>query len=386
MLIPIIARYAERAERDVERYAAWAAALAALRADGPVPLRRLPAYLRGVPEDQRADAWSDLVAEHLRLAWRAGPGPRLEDYGAGGDLAEDEFIARHQMPHGDAPSLEEYERRWPRSVPALRARCLAGRYVLLRRIGRGAMAEVWEACDRPLRRAVAVKRPLALDEHALRRFDEEARGTARLEHPAIVGLHEYVERPSFAPEEAHPRVPFMVLRLVRGRTLGEARELSWDRRMQSFLAACDAVSYAHAQGVVHGDLKPGNILVGDFGETVVIDWGVVAGTPEYMAPEQADGRGDERSDVFGLGAVLFEMLAGRAPRPWGEFARPQDWRRVVREAPVPPPRAVAPAPGALVAVCRRATEHDAARRHASVAALAADARRASAARRRWWGI
>jgi serine/threonine protein kinase len=149
-------------------------------------------------------------------------------------------------------------------------------------------------------------------------------------------------------------------------------------------------------------LKPGNILVGEFGETVILDWGmakqtplvapasaagsrggevngeatqigfqktipsIVVGTPQYMAPEQAEGIADARSDVFGLGAVLYEMLTNRPPRDWPDGAQPADWMRIVREACFPPPRRLNPqAPRSLEAICHRALARDAMERYQS---------------------
>ena len=369
----------------VERYGRWESALESLRADWarrPVSGDDLPAYAAGLPEDQQAEGLLDVVALHLRLAWRSGPGPRLEDLipavgrflpaGALSELIEDEFLARHLEPHGDAPSLLDYRCRFPGAVGSLAARHLAGgRLALLARLGRGTSGEVWEAFDHERRARVAVKRPRG-GAPAGESLTGEAQTISRLDHPGIVALLD--TRPG--GEEC------LVLSLARGPTLGEraaelhrlapARSAGDSRRrlgrlVESFAAACDALAHAHARGIVHRDVKPGHVAVDDEGRSVVLDWGLAriveetpspdgpVGTPESMAPEQADGHGDERSDVFGLGAVLFEVLFGRSPRLWPGRIRPHDWRALVRQGFVVwPSRRPSFVPVDLFDLCREA--------------------------------
>jgi serine/threonine protein kinase len=381
------------ASRDAERYAAWQAALDRLRADAdagrlPAPAD-LAARLRDLPEDQRDGAARDLVAAHLRLA-----GGRLENYSAlvpepDADLVVEEILARRE----DPPSLDELDRRFPHAP--LRDRLAAARFLRLRRLGAGAAAWVWEALDSSERRFVALKelRPGAPPD-APARLAREARGLARFDHPALPRL--------LAP---HSGGSLLVLSLVRGATLAE--RASGRRRaaplaplLDAFLSACDGVAHAHARGVVHGDLKPGNVLVGEDG-AVVIDWGLARldgeespaglGTPESMAPEQADGAADERSDVFGLGAVLYEVLYGEGPRRWPPGVRPADWRARVRAGEVSRPSPGAPrVPGVLAAICARALAFDPRGRFAGVRELAEEVRGALAAAhaqplmRRFW--
>ena len=241
------------------------------------------------------------------------------------------------------------------------------RYVVHELLGRGGMGAVYRATDRVLERDVALKvltTELAQDEVA-RRLEREARVLAALDHPGVVAIHD-------AGVLADGR-PFYVMRLVRGRRLDEqARQESRGERLRRFLAVCDAVSFAHSRGVIHRDLKPANVMVGEFGEVLVLDWGVaktsgqpsaehsvegasangdtgggvVIGTPGFMPPEQSSGTSpvDVRADVFALGAILRELSA----------------------------REKVPAP--LRAIVARATAPLANDRYASVEALAADVR------------
>jgi serine/threonine protein kinase len=214
-----------------------------------------------------------------------------------------------------------------------------------RLLGRGGMGEVYLATDTALGRSVAIKflgPKIANDPRTRARFAREALITARLQHPSIVSLYQAGSSPTGDP--------FYVMRLVPGTGLDEAikKAPGVTQRLAllpHLLATADALAYAHAQGVVHRDLKPANVLTGEFGETVVVDWGLakdlqganpedaddvravgapsldvetrvgaVIGTPAYMSPEQAAGQpADQRSDVYAIGAMLYELLAQRPP-------------------------------------------------------------------------
>jgi tetratricopeptide (TPR) repeat protein len=210
-------------------------------------------------------------------------------------------------------------------------------YVVGDEIARGGMGRILRARDRRLGRAVALKETFVKTGDTAKRFEREAKITARLQHPSIVQLHEAGVWPSGEP--------FFAMQLVKGRSLAEvvAGAKTLEERialLPNVLAVADAIAYAHSERVIHRDLKPRNVLVGDFGETVVIDWGLakdldtaedidavpggddpgltalgtVIGTPAYMPPEQALGESvDERADVYALGAMLFHVLSGRAP-------------------------------------------------------------------------
>ena len=226
-------------------------------------------------------------------------------------------------------------------------------FQLLRRIGQGGLGSVWLARDEQLNRKVAIKelRPEAMESpKAWKRFEREAEITGLLEHPNIVPIYQYGNDRTSAE-------PFYAMRFVGKRTLadaileyhdrldvGEADPLELHRLLAVFLDICGAIAYAHSRGVVHRDLKPENVALDNFGQVIVLDWGVakiledgeltdkvlplsdtmmsqtmqgeIVGTPLYMAPEQAESKVEnisERTDVYGLGATLFAILTGSAP-------------------------------------------------------------------------
>ncbi|MBA4068121.1 MAG: hypothetical protein C0501_31355, partial [Isosphaera sp.] len=312
--------------------------------------------------------------------------------------------------------------------PAAAAAGAVGRYAVRQLHARGGLGEVYVATDTELNREVALKRiqdRFADQPRSRRRFLAEAEVTARLEHPGVVPVFGLVADPAGRPCYA--------MRFVRGDTLldqitahhasadpaGKARGLR--QLLGRFQAVCQAVGYAHSKGIVHRDLKPANVMVGAFGETLVVDWGLakevgaaddpaaaadapavasgtvdgggaetdgetgaaadagtragaVVGTPAYMPPEQAAGRGDEvgpASDVYALGATLYHLLTGRAPVTGGTD-RAEVLGRVQR-GEFPRPREVkGDVPKALEAVCLKAMAARPADRYASAGALAED--------------
>jgi PAS domain S-box-containing protein len=272
------------------------------------------------------------------------------------------------------------------------------RYVRLHVHASGGMGQVWLARDAQLNREVALKElraEVASDVPLTQRFIREAQITGQLEHPGIVPVYDFGWNSTTGE-------PFYTMRFVRGRTMVDASVTYHEKRLQdqadplelvtllsAFVAVCNAMAYAHSHRILHRDLKGENILLGDFGEVLVVDWGLaktldaeeaaltpggdwlgqrgsdrtiagsIIGTPGYMAPEQADGRLDlidHRTDIYGLGAILYEVLTGRPPSSAetateaiqqalrGDFARPRDiWPEV---------------PPALEAVCLRALARD----------------------------
>jgi len=218
------------------------------------------------------------------------------------------------------------------------------RYELVEHLGRGGMGSVWRARDHQLERDVALKvlsepDPRAPEELAARLM-REAKVLAALEHPGIVPVHD-------VGVSADGR-PYYAMKLVRGQRLDALARAGMPvaERYRVFARIAEAVAFAHARGVVHRDLKPANIMVGEFGEVLVLDWGLAtagaapaerAGTPGFMAPEQERGEGtvDARADVFALGRVLralggegraFAAIVAKATA-----SRPQDRYQTVGE-------------------------------------------------------
>lgn len=270
------------------------------------------------------------------------------------------------------------------------------RYRIEDRLGAGGMATVYRAFDSALDRQVALK-ILTLSDSAgdlAVRMLREAKVVAQLEHPGIVPIHDVGTLPD-------GRV-YYTMKLVQGRTLDQfvSASPSMSDRLRIFLRICEAVAFAHSRGVLHCDLKPSNIMVGAFGEALVMDWGVAAklrepeassyqtdstisesmtqhgmivGTPGYLSPEQAEGaneRVDARSDIYGLGGVLYFTLTGQPPiresavataldrTQRGDIASPRSTNREIHRR--------------LEAICMKALALRPEDRYATVNALSAD--------------
>jgi len=300
-------------------------------------------------------------------------------------------------PHAPPPASAQAALR------GLAVRAPAERYRVEREIGRGGMGAVFEVWDAELRRTVAMKvahgELVAGSPEVATRFVEEARVTGRIDHPGIIPVHELG-----LDGEGQP---YFTMKLVSGgRTLEEAFALARERRdgwtreraLDAILRMCEAVAFAHSRGVLHRDLKPDNVMVGRFGETYVMDWGIakvrgreeagsgrssadsrdgkeegdgaltregaVLGTPAYMAPEQAlGGELSPRSDVYSAGAILYQFLTGRRPHV-----------HALEGPPVPVTRLAPDAPPELVAIAEKAMAREPTRRYADMIAMAADLR------------
>ena len=281
-------------------------------------------------------------------------------------------------------------------------------------IGAGAMGRVLLALDERMGRVVAIKEMHPGDPGTPRpqgRFLREARVTGALEHPGIVPVHEIGQRSDGAA--------YYTMRLVRGRSLAAAIDGADDLRARLALLPhvvdlCHAIAFAHSQGVIHRDLKPENVMVGEFGETVVLDWGLarglaadpvpgaapsraslagatspsrtagVMGTPAFMSPEQAWGRPgevDEASDVWALGAVLYNLLTGTLPIPGTSVQANLDWLRDDRQQVQPVRERCVEAPPELASVAMACLERDKERRMASAQRMARDLERWQAGER-----
>jgi serine/threonine protein kinase len=254
------------------------------------------------------------------------------------------------------------------------------RYRIERRIAVGGMSSVYLAHDQSLDRNVALKilsLPDTSGDFAVRML-REAKIVAQLEHPGIVPIHDVGTLPD-------GRV-YYTMKFVQGQTFDQivATAANLNDRLRIFLRICEAVGFAHSHGVLHRDLKPSNIMVGPFGETLVMDWGIAAklrepihattdasgsevhpssitqdgaivGTPGYLSPEQASGATeliDHRSDIYGLGALLYYILTGRPPIPDQPVAVAVD--RAIRGDIVAPRSVDSTLPRRLEAICLKA--------------------------------
>jgi serine/threonine-protein kinase len=293
------------------------------------------------------------------------------------------------------------------------------RFQLLRLHATGGLGEVWLALDRHLGREVALKL-IRHDRSAnpifVSRFLDEARINSRLEHPHIVPVYDLVE-----PIPTPSGKPFYTMRFVRGRTLDEAIALYHAKReknqarpidlcdlLDALVAVCRATAYAHSKNVLHRDLKGQNVVLGDFGEVFLLDWGLakdldlrtqdppaephlprpenthspidltiegqILGTPSYIAPEQAAGApATEKSDIYALGVILYRILTSRPPYLGGT---PVEILRRIRGEPPAPPRSVIPSiPPPLEAICLKAMARNPDHRYPSPLDLADDLNR-----------
>jgi serine/threonine-protein kinase len=279
------------------------------------------------------------------------------------------------------------------------------RFIECELIGRGGMGSVIRAFDRNLERDVAIKvlaPESAASESAVERLRQEARITGLLEHPHILPVYE------FGTDDRGAR--FLCMKLVQGETLEDTLAWAGPSRLEpEFLAdllvvfakVCDAVAFAHSRGVLHRDLKPSNVMVGDFGQVYVLDWGVarltppasagqqgsqrtarsaglLEGTPRYMAPEQLYGLSDEldeRTDVFALGATLYQILTGQPPHDAESLPHIALHRCAIS---IPPPESVvqgAFVPAELSRIALKAMAYDPRDRYPSVLELKNDVER-----------
>jgi PAS domain S-box-containing protein len=281
------------------------------------------------------------------------------------------------------------------------------RYSLSNLHAAGGIGEIWLARDRDLDRDVALKKlrtQRAPSEMAKARFLREARITGQLDHPGVVPVYEICQ-------DEVTGLPYYTMRFLRGRTLTEAaRDYHNERRehgpqlklllglLNAFDIVCNTVAYAHSKGIIHRDLKCANVILGDYGEVVVIDWGLakqygrsevaveavdldairpaetmaghILGTPAYMAPEQAAGESDAigpATDVYGLSAILYEILCGQPP--FTGTSTIEVLKQVKSSIPVRPSEVVPGIPAALEQICLTGLAKLPSERHASAEQL-----------------
>jgi serine/threonine-protein kinase len=379
---------------------------------------------RGLLADRRVGLLDEMVAEHV--AQHGG------DVQASLAALRVEQSLRHGLDRLDdddvqasvaslAPTPADIPRQnasedsvaWPATAAPLSATVDGGRFRRLREHARGGLGEVFVALDAELNREVALKEiqdRFADQAESRARFVREAEITGNLEHPGVVpvyGLGAYADGR-----------PYYAMRFIRGESMQEAiarfhegdadpwrdpgeRSLALRELLTRFVAVCNAVGYAHARGVIHRDLKPANVMLGEYAETLVVDWGLarmldradgeqttaerpvpggagsgtaatemgqVVGTPAYMPPEQAAGRHDQlgtASDVFALGATLYCLLTGTAP-----YSGPDVLAQAARVEFVPVGQRQASLPAALAAVCGKAMAARPQERYATARVLA----------------
>jgi serine/threonine-protein kinase len=384
---------------------------------GPLSPTRLAAVLR---TDQRA-RWE--AGERVLARAYLEQFPALgADSEAGLEVVYGEYLVREELE--DGPDLEQYARDYPEFADRLRLQVIlhgaltiagddpdgdtelseAGRtwhragtlpkgtvlpgYEILEELGRGGMGVVFKARQVRLNRVVALKMILAGDlagAEATERFLQEADVVARLQHPQIVQIHDFGE---------HEGRLYFALEYVPGGTLAQAldgtpRPPREAARLVESLAR--AIHAAHLQGIVHRDLKPANVLLAADGTPKIADFGLakaldedssltqtesIIGSPSYMAPEQAGGRGrllGPVADVYSLGAIFYELLTGRPPFKAATLLETLEQAR--HELPVPPAQLVPKLPRDLETVCLKCLEKDPRRRYESAEALADDLKR-----------
>ncbi len=278
--------------------------------------------------------WSDL----LDLVCEDDSELRHEALSLFDNLAADSGFLERPLISLELPELARFLTQVPKPPETVPERRI-GNYRIDGILGRGGMAIIYDARQRSPDRQVALKLlyPGPITPHLARRFQREIELMGRLQHPGIVQVFEAGIQDVPAPEGGMQRLPFIAMERVDGPRLDdylEQTELSIRQRLELFVQVCEAVDHAHSRGVLHRDLKPSNIVIDEHGHPKLIDFGIarplfpsssstpltttgqILGSLPYLSPEQLQGgpnRVDQRSDIYSLGIILFEMLTGRPP-------------------------------------------------------------------------
>jgi serine/threonine protein kinase/formylglycine-generating enzyme required for sulfatase activity len=374
--------------------------------------RSLAEYLarRGDLDDRQCSLLDELVERSL--ANRRADASTCDGLTTLGDPELDDSLAHVRSGLAVAPNDDRVT--WRASISTTAGQ----RFHILRPHAKGGLGNVHVAYDTELNREVALKeiqQRFADDPVSRSRFEREAEVTGRLEHPGVVPVH------SFGHDDDGR--PYYVMRLIQGETFGDAiaryhkhtlaegatpgeRSLALRHLLRRFVDVCNVIAYAHRNGVIHRDIKPANIMLGPYGETLVVDWGLAKGvgkadtsaksdtpmdlssrpdegmtlpgsapgTPAYMSPEQVRGYAlGPASDVYSLGATLYHLLTGKPPSPVPENARELARGRAVSFSP--PRQVYLDCPRGLEAICLKAMAEDPTERYASSRSLADDVER-----------
>jgi serine/threonine protein kinase len=380
--------------------------------DRPEPIAE---YVKRFPQLNQPNLLADLIQAEFELRWQYQDEPNISDY----------ILEFGKGPDGSldvAGALESLARRLATQTRSGRETISEGtrlgRYMLVVEHARGGFGAVWRADDTKMGRRIALKRlgsNPARQSETRRRFVSEARVTARLEHPGIVPVYDMSSL-----DEEHA---YYTMKLVRGDTMAEKikathelpehdsrRAVEEKNLLQSFLDVCNTIEYCHARGVIHRDLKPQNVVIGNFGETILLDWGLasvsasetnlipepwddqhilspeesvetlqgsVSGTPGYMPPEQAGSEFDQigtHSDIYSLGAMLYHIISGQTA--FGGGRAMSVVLEEIREGRFLKPRSIdSSIPRALEAICLKAMQRLPEDRYESVKDLSTDIER-----------
>jgi tetratricopeptide (TPR) repeat protein len=296
------------------------------------------------------------------------------------------------LTHGGVDAVAAAPRSGASAAMPRGAAGMVGRYTITRLIGEGGMGAVYEAEQDQPRRTVALKviKPGLASPELLRRFAQESQALGRLQHPGIAQIYD-----AGTADTGYGPQPYFAMEFIRGETLrdyAETHHLGTRQRLELLVKVCDAVHHAHQRGLIHRDLKPGNILVDEHGQPKILDFGVarvtdsdaqvtlqtdvgqLVGTLAYMSPEQvlADPLEiDIRSDVYALGVILYELLAGRLPYEISK--KLHEALQAIREQDPSRLSSISRAfRGDIETIAAKALEKDKTRRYASAAELAAD--------------